>query len=79
MQNIPILPNVDHTDAAAAVGLIPGACAREMYRPAYAIHLTIFSSNSRDEQYSKLLWKVISEIPGGSERKLTDIDEIHNY
>jgi len=42
MQNIPILPNVDHTDAAAAVGLIPGACAREMYRPAYAIHLKNF-------------------------------------
>jgi hypothetical protein len=36
MQNIPVLPNVDHTDVVAAVGLIPGACAREMYRPAYA-------------------------------------------
>jgi hypothetical protein len=55
MQNIPVLPNVDHTDVAAAVGLMPEACAREIYRPAYAIHLTIFSSSSRDEQYAKLL------------------------
>ena len=39
MQNIPVLLSVDHTDPAAAVGLIPGACTREMYRPAYAIHL----------------------------------------
>jgi hypothetical protein len=36
MQNIAVLPTVDHTDVAAAVGLIPGACARHMYRPAYA-------------------------------------------
>ena len=42
MQNISVLPNVDHTDAAAAVGLILEACAREMYRPAYAIHLMTF-------------------------------------
>jgi hypothetical protein len=42
MQNIPVLSNVDHTDVAAAVGLISGACAREMYRPAYAIHLMTF-------------------------------------
>jgi len=39
MQNIPVLLSVDHTDPAAAVGLIPGACARGMYGPAYAIHL----------------------------------------
>jgi hypothetical protein len=36
MQNIPVLPNVDHTDVAAAVALIPGACARLMYRSDYA-------------------------------------------
>jgi len=42
MQNIPVLLNVDHTDLAAAVGLIPGACARQMYRPAYTIHLMTF-------------------------------------
>jgi hypothetical protein len=42
MQNFPVLPNVDHTDVASAVGLIPGACATQMYRPAYAIHLTTF-------------------------------------
>jgi len=36
MQNIPVLPNVDQTDVAAVVGLILGACARQMRRPAYA-------------------------------------------
>jgi Fe2+ transport system protein B len=34
MQYSPVLINVDHTDVAAAAGLIPGACAKEMYRPA---------------------------------------------
>ena len=42
MQNIPVLPNADHTDVAAAVGLILGACAREIYRSACAIHLMTF-------------------------------------
>jgi len=81
MQNTAVLLNVDYTDVAVAVavGLILGACARQMYRHFYAIHLTIFSSISRDKQYWKLLWKVINEIPEDSERKLTDNDEIHNY
>jgi len=51
MQHIPVLLNVPQTDVAAAVGLMLEACTRQMYRPAYAIHLTIFSSNSRDKQY----------------------------
>jgi len=53
MQNTAVLLNVDYTDVAVAVavGLILGACARQMYRHFYAIHLTIFSSISRDKQY----------------------------
>jgi hypothetical protein len=39
MQNIAVLLNVDCTDVAACVGLILAACARQMYRPAYAVHL----------------------------------------
>jgi hypothetical protein len=42
MLYIPVLLNVDYTDIASAVGLIPVACAREMYRPACAIHLMTF-------------------------------------
>jgi hypothetical protein len=42
MQNIPVLLNVDCTDIAAAVRLILEACARQMYRPAYAISLMTF-------------------------------------
>ena len=68
MQNTPILLNVDYTDVAAAVGLILGACARQMYRHIYAIHLTRFTSISRDKQYWNLLWKVIFEIPEDSEK-----------
>ena len=45
MQNIPVLLSVDQTDVAAAVGLIPGACVREMYRPAYAIHFMNLVAN----------------------------------
>jgi hypothetical protein len=55
MQNIPVLLNADCTDVAASVGLILAACARQMYRAAYAVHLMNFSSNSRDKQYPKLL------------------------
>jgi hypothetical protein len=51
MQNTPILLNEDYTDVAAAVGLILGTCAIQMYRHFYAIHLTIFSRISRDKQY----------------------------
>jgi hypothetical protein len=49
MQNIPVVPNVDLTDVTVSVRLIPEACTREMYRPVHAIHLTNFSSSSRDK------------------------------
>jgi len=55
MQNTPVFLNVDYIDVAAAVGLILGAYTRQMYRHFYAIHLTIFSSISKDKQYPKLL------------------------
>jgi hypothetical protein len=53
MQNIVVIFNADHNDVATSVGLILGACTREMYRP--AIHLMTFSGNARDKVYPKLL------------------------
>jgi len=55
MQNTPVLLNEDYADVAAAVGLILGACARQMCRQFYAIHLAKFSRNSRDKKYPNLL------------------------
>jgi len=49
-QNTPVLQNEHYTYVAAAVGLIIGACAPQMYRHFYAIHLAIFSSNPKDKK-----------------------------
>jgi hypothetical protein len=68
MQNIQRIRNVPQTDVAISVRLIVEAWSREMYRLAYAIHLTIFCSNSRDKQYPKLLRKVINAISKDSEK-----------
>jgi hypothetical protein len=51
-----------------------------MYRSDYAKFISwLFSSNSSDKQYPKLLWKVIKAKTGDSERKVADTDVIHNY
>lgn len=60
-QNTPVILNVDYTDVAAAVGLhqehVPDTCIGLLM----LFMSWIFSSNSSDKQYPKLLLKVINE------------------